>query len=93
MTSSSLLSRPSPTGGLRPALTPAPGTDQRPLPGEPIHKIQISTVSGDCQDSEMVAKVARKGCGQPHGYGISNLLGDLDLAPTPDKVLRDVLQA
>jgi hypothetical protein len=54
--SSSPASRPSPPGGLRPALTPAAGA----APGQPaaaeneerIRQNQVSTVSGDCRSLE-----------------------------------------
>ena len=49
---SSSASRPRPPGGLRPALTPTPGDRRRARSGARrarIHKIQVSTVSGDCR--------------------------------------------
>src|SRR6266536_4887994 len=53
MASFSLASRPSPAGGLRPALTPAAGDAQTQRAGirhnTKIHKFQVSTVSGDCR--------------------------------------------
>ena len=52
MTPSSPASRPSPPGGLRPALTPAPGEATRHRAGAPLPTIQqnqVSTVSGDCR--------------------------------------------
>jgi hypothetical protein len=50
-------SRPSPPGGLRPALTPAaggtgphlPGTDTKDAQQFKIHLTEVSTVWGDCQ--------------------------------------------
>ena len=51
LTSSSPASRPSPPGGLRPALTPTPGELPSQPAGEanPNNKSQVSTVSGDCR--------------------------------------------
>ena len=54
---SSPRSRPSPPGGLRPALTPAPGGASNPHrdrarrtgPTTKIRQTQVSTLSGDCQ--------------------------------------------
>ena len=54
MTPSSPASRPSPSGGLRPALTPAPGDGpkQRAGAGRNTRSTnQVSTVSGDCRGS------------------------------------------
>jgi hypothetical protein len=53
MTSSSPRSRPSPAGGLRPALAAAAGEAQTqrvgPGPATKIHQFQVFRVSGDCR--------------------------------------------
>lgn len=53
LASSSPASRPRPSGGLRPALTPAAGNAERTLRGRPRNRRspqnQVSTVSGDCR--------------------------------------------
>ena len=54
MASSSPVSRPSPPGGLQPALTPAPGAPMRAAIGkDPTN--QVSTVSGDCREAHHMA--------------------------------------
>jgi hypothetical protein len=72
---SSPASRPSPPGGLRPALTPTAGDTGMHRSGagnkedqqNKIHLTEVSTVSGDCQDvcldrSWGVVEEAAHGC-------------------------------
>src|SRR5215213_10131644 len=66
--------RPSPTGGLRPALTPAPGDVHWQLRRAAAHtkspQNQVSTVSGDCQLRRLTKAAGVPGAAaiHPHSF-------------------------
>ena len=73
MAPSSPVSRPSPPGGLRPALTPAPGGTGWQLPGagkedqkSKIRLTEVSTVWGDCHVG-LSSPVGRRAALSPRG--------------------------